>query len=667
MSETPNCMKSLIHLHKFQKMRSKPFTKLFFLFSISLIISGQSAFAQNKVLDKVNAMMELDKHRNAIPILEKEILKDDNQDYRLKLAQCYQKIGNTEKAMENYEIVVQTEALGIKDAEMYTALLILKGRPMDAKSYIEKNNMISRESDNQLYWIGKIEEDLKKLPQYNVEGVSLNTEFSEFSPVLYKKGMMFSAEYVANKAGETYADLYYTVAGNSPSLFKSADALQGNIAGPYGDLAPTFQRDSRMFFTRTSPFKGNKTLTKEGILKSDIYGADLEEKISWAVNDDFPWNNKDYSSAHPAWSPKDRRLYFVSDKPGGIGGTDIYYTEWKGKQWSEPKNMGDAVNTNQDEKFPCVAPDGNLYFASKGRNTFGGFDIFCLKRDAAGKWEYEPEHLGAAINSEADDFGITFNKDMKSGYFTSNREGGKGGNDIYFFALDTVVNKASEAKADSTFKKDEAPVEVVWIQMPVHIYDEDNFASVINADVVFTAATGEKVTVKSDNEGLLFAKLNKNLIYSMTVQKSGYLLANFEGITPEKITKDVGMSKLTANKTFTVSNIYYDSNKFSIRQDSKSAIDPIVKLMKNNPGIKVEISSHTDSRGSDAANLTLSQQRSKSVLEYMVSQGIAANRLVALGFGETRLLNKCKNDIPCSEAEHEQNRRTEFKIVGVVK
>jgi outer membrane protein OmpA-like peptidoglycan-associated protein len=145
------------------------------------------------------------------------------------------------------------------------------------------------------------------------------------------------------------------------------------------------------------------------------------------------------------------------------------------------------------------------------------------------------------------------------------------------------------------------------------------------------------------------------------------LLANFEGITPEKITKDVGMSKLTANKTFTVSNIYYDSNKFSIRQDSKSAIDPIVKLMKNNPGIKVEISSHTDSRGSDAANLTLSQQRSKSVLEYMVSQGIAANRLVALGFGETRLLNKCKNDIPCSEAEHEQNRRTEFKIVGVVK
>jgi outer membrane protein OmpA-like peptidoglycan-associated protein len=648
-------------------MRSKPSIKLSFFFIFLLSLFCQDSFAQNKILDKVNALMEIDKHRDAIPILEKQIIKDDAQEYRLKLAQCYQKIGNTEKAMENYEIVIQTEALEIKDAEMYTALLILKGRPMDAKSYIEKANMISREADNQLYWIGKIDEDLKKEPQYTVAEVSLNTEFSESNPVLYKKGMMFSAAYVANKTGEMYEDLYYTVAGNNPTQFKSADVLQGNISGPYGDLASTFQRDSRMFFTRTSPFKGNKALIKEGILKSDIYGADIEEKINWSVNDDFPWNSKDYSSAHPAWSPKDRRLYFISDKPGGIGGTDIYYTEWKGKQWSEPKNMGDAVNTNQDEKFPYVAQDGNLYFASKGRNTFGGFDIFCLKRDAAGKWEYEPEHLGAAINSDADDFGITFNKDMKSGYFTSNREGGKGGNDIYYFALDTVATKAAEAKADIISKKEEAPSEVVWIQMPVHIYDEDNFASVTNADVVFTAALGEKVTVKSDNEGLLFAKLNKNLIYSMTIQKSGYLLANFEGITPEKITKDVGMSKLTENKTFTVSNIYYDSNKFSIRQDSKSAIDPIVKLMKNNPEIKVEISSHTDSRGSDVANLTLSQQRSKSVHEYIVSQGIAVNRLVSLGFGENRLLNKCKNDIPCSETEHEQNRRTEFKIIGIVK
>ena len=153
----------------------------------------------------------------------------------------------------------------------------------------------------------------------------------------------------------------------------------------------------------------------------------------------------------------------------------------------------------------------------------------------------------------------------------------------------------------------------------------------------------------------------------MTVQKNGYLTKSYDNIIPERSTKEVGLLQLTMNKVFTIRNIYYEYDKYELKEESKAIIQPIVQLMKDNTQIKIEISAHTDSRGSDSYNITLSQKRAKSVADYIVAQGIDAGRLSSLGYGEYRLLNKCKNEVPCSDAEHELNRRTEFKIVGITK
>ncbi len=646
----------------------KPTSTAKYLISFLLVLFlgihlGSSA--QSKFLDKVNTLIDKGQYRNAIPLLEKQIIKDNKPVYNLRLAQCYQKIGNTDKAMENYETFMQSESLESKDAESYTALLILSGKPQVAKAYVEQYNLSSREISNQLLWIQKIEEELKKPAQFKVTGISINSEYSEASPMIYKKGMVLSADYNAAKSGSRYMDLYYTTLGSSPTQFKTPEMLKGNINSLYNDGAVTFERDRKMFFTRNSVFKGQKNLTKQGVLKLDIFGAELEDKV-WTVNNDFPWNNKDYSTGHPTWSSREKRLYFVSDKPGGIGGTDIYYSDWNGKQWSEPKNMGDAVNTNQDEMFPYIAPDGTMFYSSKGRNTFGGLDFFMIKRDGnTGKWQDEAEHLGKEINSSGDDFGITFNKNMKSGYFTSNREGGKGADDIYFFQVDTMV-KPTEAAPEE--KKDEVAVEDNWLQLPVRVFDEETLKPLANADILLiNTTTGERIETKSDSVGISSARLNKNETYKMTVQKSGYLTKSYDNIIPERSTKEVGLLQLTMNKVFTIRNIYYEYDKYELKEESKSIIQPIVQLMKDNTQIKIEISAHTDSRGSDSYNITLSQKRAKSVADYIVAQGIDAGRLSSLGYGEYRLLNKCKNEVPCSDAEHELNRRTEFKIVGITK
>jgi outer membrane protein OmpA-like peptidoglycan-associated protein len=337
-------------------------------------------------------------------------------------------------------------------------------------------------------------------------------------------------------------------------------------------------------------------------------------------------------------------MIFVSDMPGGYGGTDLYITFFVNNQWTQPENLGSQVNSAGDEQFPFIHENGEVYFSSNGHNTMGGLDVFVTQNNGL-RWS-KPVNLNYPINSSKDDFGFVLKPGGREGYLSSAR-----------FSTDKIY----------TFKKFDPTFNLFGF---AHIKGEKT--PVENVRVEIESSKGQAIQLISKSDGTFHMDLTPNESYHLNCKKVGCF-----GETSELSTKgliysqdfyvDFEVEEIVIDKPIVLKNIYYDFDKWFIRADAAIELDKLVKLLKDNPEIDIEMGSHTDVRGTDEYNQVLSENRAKSAVEYLIEQGIEKNRLTFKGYGEKVLVNKCKNNIYCSEEEHQENRRTEFKVTKIRK
>jgi len=363
----------------------------------------------------------------------------------------------------------------------------------------------------------------------------------------------------------------------------------------------------------------------------------------WEQVTDFPFNNPEYSVGHPAITESGDTLVFSSDKPGGFGETDLYYSIRKNGQWEAPVNLGSQINTSGKDEFPFITGSSfsgrYLIFASTGHNSKGGFDLFFKKlNDPKDEIHQFPE----PINTANDDFAMNLPENVEFGYLTSNRPG-TGSDDIYKLSFDKYISYLQE----------------------IFVMDVKTLKPLLKAHVDFC----KKYSGETDGNGEVSYLIEKNSVCNVTASALGYKenskIIHIGKPIQGSILKDTIYLEMIVNEKIVLRNIYYDYDKWNILPEAANELDRLVALMNESPEIKVELSAHTDERGTINYNLKLSHLRAKAAVDYVVSKGINQTRITGTGYGKSQLINKCNGK--CTPAQHRENRRTEIFIPGFLK
>ncbi|EEI91939.1 OmpA family protein [Sphingobacterium spiritivorum ATCC 33300] len=488
----------------------------------------------------------------------------------------------------------------------------------------------------------------------------VNTSFSEFGVLPLSNGVLYSGEPSvatvdkSDMTGNAYLRIFSAGRDEDGITLKYPVLSDGvyNDAKYYVGPVTTNQDQDVLFVTRTYAGSSAEKVKRDGMrfkkhnLELILYKKNGE---SW-IPEAFPYNNVEkYSVGHASLSSDGKVLYFASDMPGGKGGVDIWYSQANADgTWGTPANAGNEINSPGDEMFPSTFGD-TLYFSSNGYAGMGGLDVF---KAVGSKSSFRGrENLKSPVNSSTDDFAYVVSADDEErqyGYFSSNRIGGAGGDDIYSFVY--TKPKITIRLQGKVFDKESTdPLG----QTQVRIFDDKGkllstfFASSPTFDTELQSKLAQKIVVSKD--GFMSDSL---FVPAIRATKDTTLFASFklQPVNKEGI-------------VFVLDNIYYDFNKSDIRPDAAKVLDQLVNTMTENPTLQIELSSHTDSRGSDSYNMKLSDRRAKSAVEYIISKGIAKERLVSKGYGESKLVNECANGVKCTEEQHQANRRTEVKVL----
>ncbi len=534
----------------------------------------------------------------------------------------------------------------------------------------------------------------------NVE--QINTTFIEFSPVYYQQGLVFVSSDSRhgkkdNSTKEKTYDLRYSDLSPRNRL-SSSSPLSLKVNTRYHEGPICFSPDmNKMYFTRSNIINGNPIKSKDGKVKLKIYEA-TKGKDDWENIKELAFNSNEYSCLHPTISKDGQFLYFASDQPGGQGGMDLYYSKKIGDRWSAPVNLGNSVNTSSNEVFPYIHPSGKLFFASNRVGTMGGLDIFAIDYTEIAKGSIE--QLPAPINSTYDDLGLILSASGKVGFFSSDRPGGKGKDDIYRAEIEggfkglfppkvfdrtiTVVNKeTSETLEDARvviteITEGKTPFEMNEI-FEINLYKNNRNENLVRYALRASLSENNKA-IATNNLGQVVAQMTATKKYIITATKEGFVSAytiySETGLYPKAIKialwpvpKKVVVEEITpvleVGNIIVLDQIYYDFGKSYIRTDASRGLEAILYLMNEYPQMTIELTSHTDSRGTKDFNMDLSSRRSGSAKYYLTSRGIAESRIRALGKGEQNPRNQCVDGVTCSEEEHQFNRRTEIKIVSL--
>lgn len=497
-----------------------------------------------------------------------------------------------------------------------------------------------------------------------VRNLVINTKYSEFGTVKYNEKFIFSSSrdslnfnsklYKWNN--QPYLNLFVSEVNLSNGELSQVQLLLKDIKSNYHTGTVAFSPDYKyVFFTRNYIKKNQKlSVNQKGMSNLQIVRGTLEN--GKVINEEIlKFNSDTYSCGQPAISDDGKYLFFVSDMPGTKGQTDIYVAEiFDDGTINTPVNVGDQINTAGREMFPYFK-NGTLYFASDNHYGFGGLDIF--KSEMKSKVMYvTPKNLGKDINSNMDDFAITFNENNLSGYFSSNRSGGKGDDDIYYFELQPIIKNQTLSGV---------------------VYEEKSKLPIPNASVKVYNLFDEVIQEQtSDDKGNYTLSLPCSSEYVVEFSKSGYSTKKINYVAdevPNKVTKqDVYLTKFSdlvkeedGVVKIIVEPIYFDYNKWDITPKAVVELEKVLKVMREFPDVKIKIESHTDARGKDAYNLSLSDKRAKSTQAYLIESGIDMNRIEsAIGYGESRLKNHCEDGVKCSEELHSINRRSDFIILS---
>lgn len=620
-------------------------------------------------LSKANKHYEKYDYNYAIKIYEKILAKKPSLEVAQKLAHCYRFTNNTLAAERAYARVLTFPGFDPVNYIYYGDMLKQNGKFDEAKrNYLMYGERIPAKADDAVRLANSC--DAARLwlenPDINVEFVNeagLNSDKSDFSPMPYQDGFIFASDrYFMTSPEKAKKSKVYGWTGNPYLKLYAAEKPKDSIGGVYKlTLLPkainkefhngpaTISEDGQtIIFTRSGKF--DKTEVSK--LKDVVLYISTKQNGVWTEAVPLLPSNSyyGYSMQHPALSPDGNTLYFSSDMPGGHGGMDLYYSEKINKTWSKPVNCGKVINSAEDEVFPFVRKDGKLYFSSRGHITIGGLDIFSAD-GAKNNWS-EPTNLKAPFNSTRDDFGIYFFQDNLTGYVSSNRPGGKGMDDIYSF---------SQKKSNDVFYAVEGKVLEKGTTNPVsnlkiYLLNKDN---------------GETETAFSAEDGSFRFNLKPEVDYLVRGDLDVFFSRQEGSISTKGLTEstifNVKFEVEKGEEAYLVrlNNIYYDFDKYNIRKDAEPELGRVLDFMNKTPNVNVELRAHTDARGKADYNMKLSEKRAASAKQYLLSKGANLERLSSKGFGETQLLNKCDDGVKCTDAEHQLNRRTEFKVVKV--
>ncbi|GLU42377.1 cell envelope biogenesis protein OmpA [Muricauda sp. NBRC 101325] len=615
-----------------------------------------------RVLDRANEDYNQYSFSPAIDIYKKVLDKGYvSADLLKKLGNSYYFNAKYQEAADIFKKLEETfpDEMEVEDIFKYAQSLKSLGNYQESARLMEDFKEITAVSENfDTDYMAKIEENSGR---YTLKSFPYNSKYSDFAAAYYEKGLIFAsdrdtgnfARYRHTWNASDFLDLYKVNADSSSN--NKVVKLPGDVNTRLHESTSVVTKDgTMMYFTRNNILDGKKKKDDAGIIRLKIYSAENVDGI-WTNITELPFNSDAYSVAHPVLSPDEKRLYFVSDMPGSLGQSDIFMTDIIGDGTYGPiENLGSNINTVGRETFPFITQDGVLYFSSDGHQGLGGLDIFASKI-AYNDYNQPVVNVGRPVNGPADDFSYIFNAEDKTGYFSSNRDGGLGGDDIYSFVENEPLVLDCLQEITGTVR-DRISNEVL-AGATVKIIDEEN---------------REVSSTITDSNG--------NYILMLDCSKGNFVRASRDGYVPaeEYLGRSDGKPRIVdfylerdlvtggfgddLAKLLQLSTIYFDLNKYNIRPDAEIEIQKVIVAMEKYPSLKIKVNSHTDSRGIDAYNLWLSQKRAESTVNYMISKGISRDRLEGEGFGETRLVNECANGVPCSEEQHQLNRRSEFII-----
>jgi len=562
----------------------------------------------------------------------------------------FKKLGNAnymnakyDEAATWYGKLVQLENTSLEPNYLYRYAQSLKSLGKYEESDLWMNKFqLAKSSDLRAGIFNKNQKYLEKIEsnsgRYTVKNLSLNSNVSDFSPSFYgEKNIVFSATFDSE--------------GNTSEIRTFSKSLNTKTH----ESSAVFTKDKKaIYFTRNNSKNGSFSRDSQKVSRLKIYrGQLIDEK--WVDIEELPFNSDEYSIAHPALSKDEKTLYFSSDMPGTNGLSDIFKVAInEDGSFGTPQNLGKTINTEARETFPFIHED-ILYFSSDGHPGLGGLDVFAVKHQDLNS---EILNVGEPVNSTEDDFSFIING-KNLGYFASNREGGKGGDDIYSLVENEPLEFRCYSDITGIFIDAENNEALSNTKFEVISNDgkiiHEGISDKAGKFMLQLDCNEETYTIKGDKEE--FENGSTNLLVTKGDSEEVTIPLTK---TPEMVLAAIGENII---EHLDLNPINFDFDKSDIRTDAQEILNQVTEYLKKHPNVKISIESHTDVKGNDAYNLALSERRAKSTYNHLISNGIDASRMIYNGFGETKLTNNCAIWKECSPEENERNRRSEIIIV----
>ncbi|MGF7140934.1 OmpA family protein [Roseimarinus sediminis] len=610
--------------------------------------------------------------REAIDLYTFAHEKDPENVYVIrKLADSYRYLGNTEMVEKWLSMLIELGEEQPEDLFNYSMALKTNGKYDLSEEYLKEYSKLSPEDgrvnleQSLLDYINFLVQDSAR---YEVESLPFNTKGADWGPTLYKNQLVYvstgdpdeSRDIKYNWDQLPFLDIY-SVEIDEYGNYSKPDIYAKELMTSFHDGPATFDTNiDRMYFNSNRTNKNTNRVDDANNLQ--IYYADLEDG-KWELKGGFKYNDARDNYRHPSIDASGDVLYFASDRPGGKGGNDIWWCRKQNGEWGEPVNL-EEINTEGEEVFPFIASDGVLYFSSDGLGGMGGLDIYMALPDRGVFTSYE--NMGYPVNTSRDDFGLVLEETGMSGYFSSDRPGGLGHDDIYQVDILYVPVQIRGVVRDriNTYELEGVKVALLDENMDtVEVaYSKEDGEFVFSAfkQRNYKLAVTKEDYLPAEKEVSTYNKLpNEKILVEIFIEMNFDLMDQPDRLEPLSLEK-IGDDEL---QIIQIEHINYAFDSDEILKDAAYILDKMVDMVSKYPDLEVIIESHTDSKGSDEYNLRLSKRRAASAYEYLVDKGIEPTTIEYTGYGETQLLNHCDDGVDCIEEEHAINRRSIIKLV----
>jgi outer membrane protein OmpA-like peptidoglycan-associated protein len=621
-----------------------------FIYLIFIFFQSQNLIAQ---FDKANNLYQEKRYAAAIPHYETGLKEKNNLVAKSRLAYCYRMLNQTEKAEQIYAEVVNNEKAQSETYLYYAESLMSNSKYKEAKIWFQKY-FVLEPNDSMALIRADACDKVPLIPPYlkgvNIEEFNYNSEADDNSPVLTKDGLVFTSDRASGKAllkeksgwtGRDFLKLWVSQFDTEKGIYLEPQSYSGKLNEMNKNISSSSftENEDQIFFSRN----GDNT-SKKNELTIQLYQAERSGN-RWKNEQKIDFCNQEQNYMHPSISADGNTLFYAANA-GGQGGMDIFMAQKTKNGWGKTKNLGNIVNTSNHEAFPYYHKDGRLFFCSKGHAGFGGFDIFVTKYDTTKSTWTTPINLGRPINSSLDDISFYLSKNDSLGCFTSGRNGGD--DDIFLFRLGTQKKFLKISFTNTSIENEITKEEIT---APATIEKQKKPEAEKTPAKAVSIFAEKVVTTKSKSNTL------------PTVEPSKESIINLPKTLPD-LDRLLNDSAATENSVYQLIGIQYETNiATDISADSYPEIAILSNLLERYPKAIIEIRSHTESTGADKKNFSISKKRANSIRKILIKKGIPKNRIIAKGFGETQLINDCKNDIECPQDKHLENRRTEIVLL----